>query len=166
MKYKIVELEDLTGNETSIYSVIIDNDNITLFEKFLMEYEILFKYEINSILDRLDVIANKTGAREIFFKTKEGELGDGVEALFDLPGKRLRLYCIRYGTQIVIAGGGGSKPKNIRAFQEDEKLKKENYLLRKISKEITERIKDKRITYSLDELYFEGELEFEDKTDE
>ncbi|MBK6979124.1 MAG: hypothetical protein IPH28_20170 [Cytophagaceae bacterium] len=61
-------------------------------------------------------------------------MGDGVCALYDDPDRNLRLYCIRYGKQIVVLGGGGHKPKTIRALQEDEKLKQENYLIRNISK--------------------------------
>jgi hypothetical protein len=39
----------------------------------------------------------------------EGKYGDGVSALFDKPKYKLRLYCIRYGTQIIIVGWGGEK---------------------------------------------------------
>jgi len=165
MKYKIVGLGEFTGNEATIYSVILNNEDETLFEKFIEENINSFKDEIYFILDRLEVIGNETGAREIFFKLKEGKPGDGVVALYDEPDSNLRLYCIKYGTQIIILGGGGQKPKDIRTLQEDNKLKEENYLLRKISKEITERIKDKRIEFSNFGQELEGELEFEDETD-
>ena len=61
-------------------------------------------------------------------------------------------------------GGGG--PKNVRALQEDEKLKKENYLLRDISSRITERIREGRIQFSEDYLDFTGDLEFKQESDE
>ena len=61
-------------------------------------------------------------------------------------------------------GGGG--PKNVRALQEDEKLKKENYLLRDISSRITERIREGRIQFSEDYLDFTGDLEFKEESDE
>ena len=163
MKYKIVEIEELTGNEATIYSIILNDEDKTLFEKFVEENIISFKDEIKSILVRLETIGKETGAREIYFKFKEGKPGDGVVALYDEPDSNLRLYCIRYGTQIIILGGGGYKPKEISAFQEDDKLKAENYLLRTISKEITDRIKDKRIEFSSFGQELEGELEFEDE---
>lgn len=131
MKYKIVELDEFTGSEATIYSIIINNDKETLFEKFVKENLILFKDEIINIFNRLETIGNNTGAREIFFKTKEGYPGDGVEALYDIPDKKLRLYCIRYGLQIIILGGGGEKPENIKALQEDEKLKKRELLIKR-----------------------------------
>ena len=58
--------------------------------------------------------------------------------------KNFRLYCIRYGTSIIILGGGGYKPDTIKALQENEKLTKENYLLRQIAKEINQRIEEKK----------------------
>ena len=166
MKYKLVELEEYTGDGATIYSVYIEEEGKTLFDKFVEENIISFKDEIFFIFDRLEVMGNDTGAREGFFKHYEGDLGDGVVALYDEPEYNLRLYCIRYGTQIIILGGGGPKPKDIRALQEDDKLKDENYLLRNISKQITERIKDKLITHSPDGFYLEGELEFEDESHE
>lgn len=165
MKYKIVELDEFTGNEATIYSVILNDEGKTLFEKFIEENNVSFKDEIKFIFDRLETIGNYTGAREIFFKLKEGKPGDGVVALYDEPDSNLRLYCIRYGSQIIILGGGGHKPKSISAFQEDDKLTAENYLLQKLSREITSRIKDKTIIYTHDGLKLEGELEFEDETD-
>jgi len=74
----------------------------------------------------------------------------------------LRLYCIRYGTQLVVIGNGGPKPKSIRALQEDVKLTDENYFLKWLSCEITIRIREKEICYTNDFLDFSGDLEFQD----
>ena len=63
---------------------------------------------------------------------------------------------------MVILGSGGYKPKTIRALQEDDKLKTENYFLRKISALITERIKTEEIQFSEDGTELSGNLEFED----
>ena len=59
-----------------------------------------------------------------------------------------------------IEKGGGLKAKTIRTFQEDEKLKAENYLLREIAQIINQRIKDKSIRFIDDYMNFEGDLEF------
>lgn len=56
-------------------------------------------------------------------------------------------------------GGGGFKAKTIRALQEDKKLETENYFLRDLSKEITQRLKDKDITKP-NFMDFEGDLTF------
>ena len=163
MNVRIVKLEQLSGNKTSIYSVIIDNKEETQFEGFLRENNTVYSTEIKDIIGRLITIGNKTGAREHFFKEKEGKPGDGVSALYDVPSKNLRLYCIRYGTQILILGGGGKK--EVRALQEDDKLREENYLLRDISNFITQKIVSQDIKYINNGLELEGDLEFETNED-
>lgn len=163
MKYKIIKINNISGKEASVYSIILNNENETLLNKFIRENEILFKSETKDILKRLYSIGHTTGARIQFFKEWEGKPGDGVCALFDNPTSNLRLYCIYFGSQLIVVGSGGHKPKNIRTLQQDDKLKAENYLLREISAQITQRIKDKEITYTNDFLYFEGNLEFNDE---
>ncbi|MBW8050528.1 MAG: hypothetical protein FVQ77_09355 [Cytophagales bacterium] len=157
MKYKLVKLSNFSGEEASIYSVYMEDLKKTLFDVFLEENKNSFKSELKDILQRIKVIGSKTGAREQFFKLNEGKPGDGVCALYD-DDRNLRLYCIRYAKQLVIIGGGGEK--SVQVLQDDEKLKEENYLLREISKIITERIKEGEINYTNDYRDFEGNLEF------
>ncbi len=152
MKFEIVELDNLSGPEATIYSVIIDDDSETLFDKFLNENKTTFKEELVTIIAILDEIAQRNGARRSYFKENEGKLGDLVCALYDTPLSNLRLYCIRFGTTVIILGGGGYKPKNIRALQEDDKLTKENYLLRQISALIYQKMKE-------GEIFWENEME-------
>jgi len=160
MKCKIVKLDQFSGCSASVYSVYINDEKKTLFDKFIEENINSFKSELLNIIQRLKVIGKSTGARMKFFKDKEGNPGDGVCALYDIPGTKLRLYCIRYGAELIILGGGGEKPKHIKKLQDDKKLKKENYLLREISNEISNRIKTKDIEWSDDHMDLIGELEF------
>lgn len=150
MKFEIVELEDLSGKYATIYSVIVNNDSETLFDIFLNENEAIFYDEINSIYDTLDQIAHYHGARRQYFKENEGKLGDLVCAIFDTPDTNLRLYCIRFGTTVIVLGGGGYKSKEIRALQEDPKLTSENYLIREISELIYQKMKEKEIFWETD----------------
>lgn len=62
------------------------------------------------------------------------------------------------GNTVIILGGGGPKPENVQAFQEDPKLKHENYLLRNISKQITKKMKNGEIRFSDDELELLGDI--------
>ena len=160
MKCKLVKILDLCGKAASIYSVILDGEIQTLFEKFLQENKTSYISELNNILIRLQTIGHKTGAREVFFKIHEGSLGDGVSALYDEPGKMLRLYCIRYGTQIVILGGGG--PKTVKELQEDNKLLKENQFLRRLSVQITSHLRESTIKFGNDYLDFTDNLTIQD----
>jgi hypothetical protein len=160
MQCRLVKINELSGKAASIYSVVIDDEDETLLDQFIREYSVSFIDETKDILKRLKTIGYKTGARVHFFKEQEGNPGDGVCALYDQPHSHLRLYCIRYGTQLVLAGSGGHKPKTIRAFQDDERLAEANYFLRWLSGRITERIKDKEIRYINDGLDFVGDLTF------
>jgi putative component of toxin-antitoxin plasmid stabilization module len=164
MECELVKLGNLSGNKATIYSVLFSEINLTSYDNFILENKNAFKSELLDINNRLKVIGNKTGARDKFFKFDEGNLGDGVCALFDYPGKKLRLYCIRYGTLIVVIGGGGKK--NVRKLQDDRKLTEENYFLRYISAMITERIRNREIWYSEDKMEFEGDLIFNDNQDD
>jgi len=159
-KYKLVKLSNFSGKAASVYSVYVEDLKKTLFDVFLEENKNSFKSELKDIVTRIRVIGHKTGARVQFFKLNEGKPGDGVCALYDDADKKLRLYCIRYGVELIILGGGGEKSKHIKEFQEDEKLKEENYLLREISQKITDRIKESEITYSEDYKDFNGNLKF------
>ncbi len=163
MKFKIVKLNQFSGNKAGVYSIVLNNDEETLLNKFVRENEISFKSETKDILKLLYSIGHSTGVRSQFFKEWEGKPGDGVCALYDNPDSNLRLYCICYGTQLIIVGSGGYKPKTIRALQEDAKLTEENTLIKEISQQITQRIKDKDIRFSNDYLDFTGDLLFNDE---
>lgn len=165
MKCKLKKITHLSGNKSTIYSVIREDESKTLYELFLIENINLHLIEITYINKRLQIIGTKTGAIDDFFKLYEGKFGDGVCALYDKPKYKLRLYCIKYNSKIVIVGGGGLKPKKIKALQNDPKLKDENYFLRWLSKQMSKRLKDD-IHFSDDGLDFIGNLEFEDDTNE
>ncbi|MEQ8712056.1 MAG: hypothetical protein RIC80_03515 [Cyclobacteriaceae bacterium] len=153
-------MTQFSGKKANIYAVIKEEDTTTLFDHFIIDNKVLFLSELKDIISRLQTIGKRTGAQEYFFKLKEGKPGDGVCALYDNPNSNLRLYCIRYGNDLIVVGGGGHKPKSIRALQEDAKLKAENELLKWLSQEITKRTTDGTIIFSEDG--FEGELIIED----
>jgi hypothetical protein len=157
MKFEIVELENLSGSKATFYSVLVDDDSETLFEKFYEENKNTFREELKSIVKTLDTIALDNGARRSYFKENEGKLGDLVCALYDTPKSNLRLYCIRLGNTVIILGGGGQKVKTIRALQEDVKLTEENYLMRKLSELLYKKIKEGEI-YWQDEMTLSGNL--------
>ena len=157
MKFKIVKLRQLSGKKATLYTVLLEGERKSLFERFLDENENDFSDEIVDIIDRLGVMANQVGAIKPFFKENEGRLGDLVCALYDSPKANLRLYCLRLGNAVIILGGGGRKLKTIRAFQEDDKLSKENSLMRLISKLLNEKMKEGEIFW-LNDLELGGDL--------
>lgn len=150
MKVELVKLDQFTGDKAKIYSVAIDDNEETLFEQFINDNIENHRKEVMDIYIRLQTMSSDFGARENYFKLNEGNLGDGVAAIYDIPGKNLRLYCIRYGTATVILGGGGVKSKSIRAYQEDSLLNSKATIMKKISILITEHIKSKEFSFEED----------------
>jgi hypothetical protein len=162
MKFELKEIQQLTGQRCKIYSVLMEGDEKTLFEQFIAENKDNFPEAADDIYASLMAIGRRHGARDYYFRPKkEGKLGDGVEALFDVPNAHLRLYAIKYGGVLLVLGGGGHKPKDIRAFQEDPKLTKENYLVRKIAATLYEAIKNRDLRWNRQGDNFEGQLQFD-----
>jgi hypothetical protein len=157
-KCELKKIPQFSGSKGSVYTILLDEDENTAFKKFVTEHQDSFKSEIKDIVGRLKTMGCKTGMREQYFKINEGVPGDGVCALYDTEESNLRLYCIRYGAQLIVLGGGGHKPKEIKSFQESEELEKENYILRTLSALITEKMRDREINLCDDGLDFEGEL--------
>lgn len=162
MKFQLVKLDQLCGNKLTVYSVIVNDDERTLFERFLGENRDEYQNELKSIIDQLRVMATKTGAREQFFEKPEGKPGQDIWDLRDKPSRILRLYCMRMGQVVIILGGGGPKPKNIRTFQESPKLHHENELMRKVSDALTEKMRDRDINWTSDGIELEGDFIFGD----
>lgn len=162
MKIRLIKLGNISGSTAAFYSVYYNNDKSTLFENFIDDNKILLKGELFNILARLNTMANEEGAREIYFKNEEGVPGDRVCALYDTPNKNLRLYCIRFGSRLVVLGSGGMKPKRISALQDDPKLKAENKKLCDIVKLSEKKINEGEISISSNNMEFKGDFELKD----
>jgi len=162
VNYEIVELGGLTGDKTTVYSVIIGDDKLTLFDHFVQENSTDHSTEVKLIVNRIYQIGHTTGARASFFKLDEGKPGDGVCALYDDEESKLRQYCIRYGSVLIILGGGGPKPSNIRSWQQDGKLTKEAERMIWVSKDILKRMNDGEIYWSKDGTRLLGNLKISD----
>jgi hypothetical protein len=162
VNYEIVELEELSGPKATVYSIIKEGDRLTLFDHFIKEHVENYKEELKCIINRLQQMGKTTGAREQYFKCNEGKPGDGVCALYDEPGKELRLYCIRYGKVAILLGSGGPKKREIMAWQHDKKLTKEAQIIIGISKNITNRLMEGEIYWSANGCKLSGNLNFND----
>lgn len=157
MKSKLVYLSNLSGKKASVYSIISEESQYAFLDRFIMEYQKEFFQDLLSIVGRLKTIGNVTGAVSTYFKLDEGlEWNDLVCALYDIPDRHLRLYCIRLNEQMLIVGGGG--PKSVRAWQHDPKLTREVHEMMHYSKIIRARLKDDTLRISLNRLKLEGDL--------
>lgn len=141
MNFDIEEIEELSGDAASIYSVTIEGEEKTLLEQFFEE-NVAYETELNDIADKLSVMGQETGCRWDYFKHNEGSPGDGVAVL---KAGRLRLYCLYVDTTIVCFGSGGYKGPEIRAYQEDAELNQKVEQMKAIAKRINKAIVEKDI---------------------
>lgn len=118
MKFTIENIEEFSGGMAQIYSVMFEDDDMTLMDHFF-EDNAQYGEELEEMAKKLESMGNDTGCRIQFFKENEGVPGDGVVAFWY---KRMRLYCLRIGSACIILGDGGYKPPEISAYQEDELL--------------------------------------------
>lgn len=154
---KLVRLTDFSGDECSIYS-IIDDGGTARFQKFINEWIDDYENEMLNITGRIKSIG-KIGADEDFFKLEEWKKDERVCCLHDDPDKALRLFAIRFENEkIVVLGGGGPKPKDIRAWQDDKKLTGEAEFIIEISNAIRKKMELGMLYYSEDGLKLKGDL--------
>ena len=159
MDFELVKLAGFSNDEVSVYTLLNCDTGISLFQSFIQENQHQFPDEVKDIAKRI-LSFKEVGARENFFKINEGKPGDGVCALYDDEKSNLRLYCIRYGTVLVVLGSGGHKPKTTRRLQETKKLEDENQIMRNLSAEIEKRRRNGDLSFSKDFLEIDGDMIF------
>ena len=159
MEFELVKLAGFSNDEVSVYTLLNCDTGISLFQSFIQENQHQFPDEVKDIAKRI-LSFKEVGARENFFKINEGKPGDGVCALYDDEKSNLRLYCIRYGTVLVVLGSGGHKPKTTRRLQETKKLEDENQIMRNLSAEIEKRRRNGDLSFSKDFLEIDGDMIF------
>ncbi|RKR84068.1 hypothetical protein BDD43_4292 [Mucilaginibacter gracilis] len=164
MNFGLEKVDKLSGSEASVYAVTLAGQPSSVFEQFLAEYQVDYLPEVKDIINRLRVIGHKTGAREQFFKPFEGKYGDLVCALYDDPDKKLRLYCMRFGGDCVILGGGG--PKEVQAWQDDPNLTYHAELMIKVAKKVHKRFEDGDLKWASGFKDINGDLTFMEDDDE
>jgi hypothetical protein len=163
--FELIELEEYSGPMLKIYSVFIDDAQITLFDQFLEENQSVYPDELSDLISKIETIGNETGLNGRWYRRDEGSFGDGVCCLFDYPDKNLRLYFIRFGNAekdlAIVIGGGGYKPKEVHALQEVPKLRHENYLLRKVARALHDAIELEELGVDEDGFYSDSEFIFQ-----
>ena len=167
MNYEIVKLEQFSGSEAGIYSIIPEGWDETLFEKFFDEHIDDYRNEIKDIFRRLIQIGKTTGAREGFFK-HEGDhafvrkYGKYVWALYDDDERKIRLYCIKFASLAIILGGGGYKDKSVIKWQEDEKLSAEVRKIMAYAESILQQLDEGDLYWSDGGTELQGNLKYYD----
>jgi hypothetical protein len=142
------------GQKSTLYSIRLKGEKESEFDKFLQNSEVKCSPHFQSLLVRIEDIANRFGCQNYLFKEKESGFTDPVVAL---SRGNLRLYCCRYGNIILILGSGGVK--DTRTYQENPELHQKVKIMAYVAKRIDQRITDKEIEIKNNQ--FIGDLNFE-----
>jgi hypothetical protein len=159
MNYRIVKLEQLSGRKGTIYTLVRDGEELSLFDQFLQGCSQQHEAQVRNLVAKLKAMGQQTGMREHLFRMDEGRPGDLVVAVSDDVTSTLRAYGIRYGNTILLLGAGG--PKLVRAWQDDPELKRAANEMIAISKAMMEKTKNREITWTPDQMEWTGELTIE-----
>ena len=148
MKRKIViELLE-KHNKVTFYTFRFQNEKDSEFNKFYQAFDAdpKFDADLNNILMWIDKIGN-LGALERNFRPE-------INRLVALPvetSNKLRLYCYRISTEVVLIGNGGHK--KTKTFNEDPKLNDYAKTLFSIGNILMSLIKSAKVNLYNQELY-------------
>ena len=159
MNYRVVKYEELSGRRATVYTLVKDDGTPSLFDTFLNECATTHPNETRNLLAKLRTMGQQTGLRTDLFRLGEGLPGDLVVAVSDDVTSTLRAYGIRYGNSILLLGAGG--PKFVRAWQDDPKLKQAAEEMIAISKALKEKMQNREIAWTADEMEWTGDLTIE-----
>lgn len=153
MQFEIVQMEDLSGDAAKVYSVMLEGEEYSLLEQFVLDNG-AHKKEIQEMFKHLSLMGHRYGCKPHYFKEGEGSPGDGMVAL---RFKQMRLYCLRFDNTCIFVGGGGYKPPGIAAYQENDALNRVAQQMRLICASINNAIIEKDLIILQD-----GSLEMTD----
>lgn len=159
MNYRIVKYVQLSGRRATVYTLVKADGTPSLFDTFLQECASQYPAETRNLVAKIRAMGQQTGLRKDLFRLDEGLPGDLVVAVSDDVTATLRAYGIRYGNSILLLGAGG--PKFVRAWQEDPRLKQAAEEMIAISKAMKEKVKNREITWTPDEMEWTGDLTIE-----
>jgi len=152
--FQITPVEN--GLRGSLYAVQVSGQEKTEFERFLESEEVRAASEYLALVTRLNDMVERFGFKEQFFK-KEGSIRDSVEALHYGNGK-LRLYCLRWSSVLLIVGYGGVK--TTRTYQGDPVLHEAVAFSQEVDARVAARQKTGEIHIDPDTGLISGDLVF------
>lgn len=159
MNYRIVKYVQLSGRRATVYSLVKDDGTPSLFDTFLQECDAQYPAETENLLAKLRAMGQEIGLRKDQFRLDEGLPGDLVVAVSDDVTATLRAYGIRYGNSILLLGAGG--PKFVCAWQDDPILKRAAEEMITISKAMKEKVQNREIKWTANEMEWTGDLNIE-----
>lgn len=138
-----VKLQSIAEAEKgSLFSICLEGDSISEFEKFVQKHNESYSKDLNTILTAIKRMLEVSGFLERYFRP-EGKYNDNVCAL-PIDSGKLRLYCVRINDSILIAGNGGVK--KAQKYQDCDNLNGYVVTLQKLDKALKIAIKRGEVT--------------------
>ncbi len=127
---KRIFIELLEEHEkVNIYSIRIDGEEISEYEKFLSSHKEKYKKDLGVLSYRLDkIIQDGVFERHFRFEGKKKDRVFAIPSYIDLS--KLRVYCICLNEKVIILGNGGIK--ETRTYNENPLLNKFVILMQEI----------------------------------
>ena len=156
--FEIIQLPQLSGKKAGFYSILMENEEQTEAEKFIETLNGTHPQKLDNIIARIRVMAKFRGCEDNFFKLREGKVIENICALWE---DDIRWYCLKYGKEAVILGGGGIKPKSVGPYQEIPELHNHVIRLQYVLKQIDIRIKERDLW--IEDARIKGDLSFREE---
>lgn len=138
-----VKLQSVAEAEKgSLFSICLEGDSISEFEKFVQKHNESYSKDLNTILTAIKRMLKVSGFLERYFRP-EGKYKDCVCAL-PIDSGKLRLYCLRINDSILIAGNGGVK--KAQKYQDCDDLNGYVVTLQKLDRALKVAIKRGEVT--------------------
>jgi hypothetical protein len=129
------------GRGGSLYTVKFTGESMTELDKFVNCRQCEAFEEFESMLVRLDYMAEEVGFVEQFFKQEKYRHVAPTCAYHEFG--MLRMYCCRYGKVALIAGDGG--PKLTQTIQDDPTLLRAFTSMVYVGRRVDERIRQREL---------------------
>lgn len=138
--FELIKIDD-QGEEGVLYTVEFYDEDLSEYEKFCQRPGVEETDELEEMELQLDYMLDERGFAKYLFKT---EKYDSPECAYHKG--RLRMYCLRYSSSVLVAGAGGYKPEKIdgekvTSLQDveylDNAFKNIQYVRRRISRRLS-----------------------------
>lgn len=120
LRFQLVRIK--VGRKAKIYSIQFDGENKNEFQKFIEDPEVRNHPDFQSLRKKIKEIYDKRGLLQHYFRPEDDKCLHPEISRIDYGTGKLRLYCIRWDDTLLILGGGGVKPDDVRFWQEDPEL--------------------------------------------
>ena len=123
-----------SGKEGRFFAIHFDGEPKNEFDALLDRFSYDDAPDLFAIDEQINEMCERLGFRDVFF-TSEDKYPTPLAALRYNKGPH-RVYCCRYGRDVLVVGGGGFKPDDADGLQDVPELKKAYDLVRYVSDEI------------------------------